>query len=238
MSDGDLSLREVVSIASDLGVRVGIADHVSGRDERWFVANADRLERYLAALEDAPVFRSAELCWCDEFSESLSEAVFDRLDYVIGSNHGFALPDGTMGSPWWQRLPPAWRNRPQQLMEVLVQNVCDLVAAMPIDIVAHPTLLPPALSSIDRDVQVWWTTEREDRLIEAAIQNDVAIEISNRYRLPHARFLHKAREAGARFSLGSDGHHRHQIAQLDWAVAAAATAGITEEDLFVPGRST
>ena len=25
----------------------------------------------------------------------------ERFDYRIGSNHGFALPDGTWASPWW-----------------------------------------------------------------------------------------------------------------------------------------
>jgi histidinol phosphatase-like PHP family hydrolase len=237
MSDGDLPLGEVVSIAGELGVQIGIADHVSGRDEQQFVASMDQLNRYLSALEGAPVLRSAELCWCDPFGSSLAETVRDRLDYLVGSNHGFALPDGTLGSPWWRRLPAAWRHRPQHLMEILVHNLCDLVAAMPIAIVAHPTLIPPALFAIESDVHAWWTPEREDRLIEATARSGVAIEISNRYRLPHARFLHKAREAGAKFSLGSDGHHRHQIAQLQWAVDAAVAAGIGDADLFIPDRS-
>ncbi len=232
MSDGELTLEEVVERAGELGVTVGIADHVSSRNTELFVATRERLEAYLAALDGAPVLRSAELCWCDSFSEAAIELLADRCDYLIGSNHGFALPDGTFASPWWRRLPPAWADRPDEVMEVMVHNLCDLVRTLPISILAHPTMTPPALLTLEGDVHAWWTEEREDRLIEAAVEAGVALEISNRYRLPHGRLLRKAREAGARFSLGSDGHTFAQVARLEWAVEAARAAGIEDADLF------
>jgi histidinol phosphatase-like PHP family hydrolase len=236
MSDGDLSLAEVVAIATSLGVTVGIADHVSSRNQVLFISSAERLERYLQAIGAAPVFRSGELCWCDPFATGLAADVLDRFDYLVGSNHGFALPDGTFASPWWRSLPEAWAARPDDLMEIMVHNLCDMVRSMPIQIAAHSTLLPAALLTLEPDLHAWWTEEREDRFIEAAVRSGVALEISNRYRLPHPRFLRKAREAGARFSLGSDGHHRDQVAQLGWAVQAAREAGIGDEHLFVPSR--
>lgn len=122
-------------------------------------------------------------------------------------------------------------------MDVMVHNLCDLAEKMPVQIVAHPTLTPSALLTLEPDVHAWWTEEREDRFIEATIQGGVAIEISNRYRLPHDRMLRKAKQAGATFSLGSDGHSEEQIARLDWAVAAASRAGIVHADLFVPDRA-
>jgi histidinol phosphatase-like PHP family hydrolase len=233
MSDGDLSLDEVVAAAAALGVKVGIADHVSFRNPRLFVSDRDRLHSYLRALDAAPVLRSGELCWCDAFGAGLPAEVLDRFDYLIGSNHGFALPDGDSVSPWSTTLPPAWADRPDEVMEIMVHNLCDMVAGMPVAIAAHSTLLPAVLLRLEPDVHAWWTAEREDRFIEAAVRNAVAFEISNRYQLPHHRFLVKAREAAARFSLGSDGHQRDQVGRLDWAVAAAEAAGIGDDDLFV-----
>jgi histidinol phosphatase-like PHP family hydrolase len=232
MSDGDLSLEALIDVAQSLDVTIGVADHVSSRNLDIFVSGPERLERYLAALEGAPVLRSAELCWCDPFSMDIAESLRRRCHYLVGSNHGFALPDGSFASPWWRRLPAAWAERPEELMEIMVHNLCDMVATMPIDIAAHSTLLPVALMDLEGDVEAWWTPDREDRFIEAAVTNEVALEISNRYRLPHDRFLKKARESGARFSLGSDGHHRHQVARLEWAVAAAGRAGIDDRHLF------
>lgn len=236
MSDGDLSLEEVVELAEERGVQVGIADHISTRNAERFVSTRQKLDRYLDALDAAPVLRGGEFCWCDPLSMELPEEVLRRFDYRIGSNHAFALPDGTMASPWWKTLPAPWEREPQRVMELMVLNLCDLVRTMPVHIVAHPTLTPPALYAIDPAVEAWWTEEREDRFVEAVVESGVAMEISNRYKLPHDRLLRKAHEAGARFSLGSDGHTERQVARLDWAVETARRVGITEAQLFVPER--
>jgi histidinol phosphatase-like PHP family hydrolase len=236
MSDGDLSLEEVVAVAAQQGVTVGIADHVSSRNMRQFISTDERLREYLQALRSAPVFRSAEFCWCDPFAAGFAADLLGHFDYIVGSNHGFALPDGTFASPWWRSLPPAWTGRADEVMEIMVHNLCDMVQVMPVQIAAHSTLLPAALLQLEPDLHAWWTEEREDRFIEAAVESGVAIEISNRYRLPHRRLLVKARQAGARFSLGSDGHHLHQVARLEWAVEAARAAGIGDQHLFQPER--
>ena len=236
MSDGDLSLEEVVALAGQRGVMVGIADHISTRNPDRFVATDRQLHDYLDAVSAEPVFLAGEFCWCDRLSADLPAEVMDRFDYRIGSNHGFNLPDGTWGSPWWKKLPEPWADRPQEVMDVMVQNLCDLVRAMPIDIVAHSTFAPAALFEIEPDLDVWWTEEREDRFIDALRQSGVALEISNRYRLPHDRLLRKAKQAGVRFSLGSDGHSATQVARLDWAVETAQRLGITEAHLFVPEK--
>ncbi len=236
MSDGHLPLARVVERARELGVQVGIADHVSSRSPSFMVATLDEVRAYQDALEEAPVFRSGEFCWCDTMWTELPAEVMDRFDYRIGSNHGFWLPDGSTASPWWETLPAPWDREPQRLMEIMAANLCDMVRTMPIHISAHSTLLPPALTRLERDVHAWWTDEREDRYVEALRESGVALEISNRYRLPHDRLLVKAREAGVRFSLGSDGHSEKQVAALGWAVETARRVGVTERELFVPER--
>jgi histidinol phosphatase-like PHP family hydrolase len=235
-SDGLLSLEEVVRTAAGLGVQVGIADHVSTTNAERFVATLPAVERYLDAIEAAPVFRSGEFCWCDTLWRELPDEVMGRFDYRVGSNHGFWLPDGSQASPWWQRLPPEWASRPGELMDIMVANLCDLVRTMPVQIVAHSTFAPSALFDLEDDVEAWWTEEREDRYVEALAASTVALEISNRYRLPHDRLLRKARQAGVRFSLGSDGHTARQVARLDWAAETARRVGVTERDMFVPER--
>ena len=236
MSDGRLSLERVVEVAAERGVQVGIADHVSTRNPELMVSTDEEVAAYLDAIEAAPVFRSAEFCWCDTLWRELPDEVMRRFDYRIGSNHGFWLPDGSVASPWWERLPAPWDSRPQKLMELLAANLCDMVRTMPIQIAAHSTLIPPALRALEPDVHAWWTEEREDRYVEALAESGVALEISNRYRLPHDRLLAKALEAGVRFSLGSDGHSEKQVAALDWAAETARRVGVTDDELFVPER--
>jgi histidinol phosphatase-like PHP family hydrolase len=228
MSDGHLPLARVVEMARERGIQVGIADHVSTRNPGFMISTLGEVRAYQDALEDAPVFRSGEFCWCDTLWKELPGEVMDRFDYRIGSNHGFWLPDGSTGSPWWESLPDPWGREPQRLMEIMVANLCDMVRTMPIHISAHSTLAPSALTRLERDVHAWWTEEREDRYVEALRESGVALEISNRYKLPH--------EAGVRFSLGSDGHSERQVVALDWAAETARRVGVTERELFVPER--
>ena len=233
MSDGDLPLAEVVRLARERGVSIGIADHISTRNPTHFISDLKGVRSYLDALEGEPVFRSGEFCWCDGFWKELPDEVMERFDYRIGSNHGFWLPDGSVASPWWTSLPAPWNRRSGELMDIMVDNLCDMVRQMPIEIAAHSTLLPPALLELEADVLAWWTAEREDRYVEALRESGVALEISNRYRLPHDRILRKAKEAEVRFTLGSDGHRAEQIAHLGWAEATAHRIGVTSDDLFV-----
>ena len=236
MSDGYVPLERLVAIAAELGVTVGVADHISRRNMKRFVSTEPAVRRYLDALEDAPVFRSGEFCWCDDFYRELPDEVMGRFDYLVGSNHGFNLPGGGMGSPWWQQLPPEWAGRPQELMDEMVDELCRMVRAMPIQIAAHSTLTPPALYEMEDDVDAWWTEPREERYVQALAESGVALEISNRYRLPHDRLLRRALDAGVRFSLGSDGHGVEQVARLEWAAETARRVGITDAQLFVPER--
>ena len=236
-SDGDLSLEEVVSLAAARGVQVGIADHISYRTPDRMVSSLAAVGRYLDALEAAPVLVAGEFCWCDRMYDELPPEVLARFDYRIGSNHGFALPDGTWASPWWKTLPGAWTRRAEEVMEIMIHNLCDMIRTMDVQIAAHLTLTPPALLTLEPDALAWWTVEREDRIVDALVESGVALEISSRYRLPHQGLLRKAKQAGARFSLGSDAHHRAQVANLEWAIEAAEEAGITGADLFIPETS-
>jgi histidinol phosphatase-like PHP family hydrolase len=236
MSDGYVPLEDLVRIAAERGVQIGVADHVSRRNMKRFVSTEARVREYLDAVEAQDVFVSGEFCWCDNYYLELPDEVMRRFDYLVGSNHGFELPGGGMASPWWEQLPAEWKGRPQKLMDVMVDALCEMVRTMPIQIAAHSTLTPPALYAIDADVDAWWTAEREDRYVEALAESGVALEISNRYRLPHDRLLRKALRAGVRFSLGSDGHGRDQVARLEWAAETARRVGVTDADLFVPQR--
>jgi histidinol phosphatase-like PHP family hydrolase len=236
LSDGRVTLEELVRIAEERGVQQGVADHVSTRNLELFISTEPRVRAYLDALDAMPVFRSGEFCWCDTLWSTLPDEVMDRFDYRVGSNHGFHLPGGGMASPWWQELPPEWASRPQALMEVMIDELCRMVRTMPIHIAAHATLTPPALYALEDDVDAWWTEPREARLVQALAESGVALEISNRYRLPHDRLLRRALDAGVRFSLGSDGHGEEQVARLEWAADTARRVGITDAQLFVPER--
>ncbi len=63
----------------------------------------------------------------------------------------------------------------------------------PIDIYANATFLPDQIAA---EYDALWTPERMQRVIDAAVKNDVAIEINNRYKIPSAAFIKAAKASG------------------------------------------
>src|SRR5207244_4207876 len=96
-------------------------------------------------------------------------------------------------------------------IEAHVCSLESLVDDMPVDILAHPTLVPPPLRM--HDPHELFTESREERMIAALKRGGIAFEVSNRYR-PHERIVRRAVDAGVRISLGSDGHSRIQVADV------------------------
>jgi histidinol phosphatase-like PHP family hydrolase len=98
------------------------------------------------------------------------------------------------------------------------------------DIYVNPTFLPDVIA---RDYDRLWTPERMDKLIAAAVRNDIAIEINNRYRLPGPAFLKRAKAAGAKFSFGTNNGDRN-IGRLEYPLQMVRELGLDWQDIFVP----
>ena len=71
----------------------------------------------------------------------------------------------------------------------------------PIDIYVNPTFLPSQLAARYDEL---WSTDRMERIVSALRANGVAMEINNRYRIPSAAFITRAREAGVKFACGTN----------------------------------
>jgi histidinol phosphatase-like PHP family hydrolase len=104
-------------------------------------------------------------------------------------------------------------------------------AEMPVDILAHPTLLPLPMRTLP--VDELWTDALEERLVDALWRAGIAFEISARYR-PHERLVRRAHARGVRLSLGSDGHTAAQAGDLSFPLAMARLVGAKESALFDP----
>jgi len=80
-----------------------------------------------------------------------------------------------------------------------------------------------------------WSEQLEERAVTALARAGIAFEISNRYPV-HESLLRRAQAAGVRFSLGSDGHSREQVADIRKPLALARSIGVRDEDLYDPER--
>lgn len=229
-SDGALSIAEVVQRAAARGVVPSVADHIS-RDVARSITSMDGVRAYLDALDQFDVLRGGEFCWHDTLWRELPDDLAARFTHRLGSLHAVRLPDGSHVHAFARQPPPDLTI--DAYMAAYLASLELLVSEMPIDILAHPTLVTLAFRAAPTDTL--WTDESEARMVDALFDAGVAFEISSRYP-PHERIVRRAVERGVRISLGSDGHAPEQVANVTTPLAMSRSLGVADEDLYDPRR--
>ena len=227
-SDGALDVGELVAAAGERGVRPSVADHLSysvGQAVRGVAA----VRAYLDELTRHPVLRGGEFCWHDALWRELPDDLVRRFSHRVGSLHAVELDNGR----WLHMFDRRWPDGldADAYMDAHVASLERFAREMPVDVLAHPTLLPLPLRA--RPLEELWSEEREERAVAALHAAGIAFEISNRYR-PHERFVRRAAARGVRLALGSDGHSREQVADVAWPLALARAADVSDADLYDP----
>lgn len=228
LSDGDLSVAEVAARVRARGVRPSVTDHIT-HDVARAISSVDAVRHYLDELERHDVARGGEFCWHDPLWREIPPELAARFTHRIGSLHAARLPSGRHLHAFVGRWPDGLT--PSAYMEAHVTSAEQLVREMPIDIFAHPTLVPMAVRAMP--AEELWSEAHEERLVRALTAAGVAFELSTRYR-PHERLVRRAADLGVPFSLGSDGHTASQVGDVSVGLALAALVGLAPAELYDP----
>lgn len=162
--------------------------------------------------------------WLNIFSKE----VLKNVDYILADAMIFPDKNGRMMRIW---VPNTQLGEPQEFMEFYVAHNLKVLAE-PVNIWANPTYLPDALKSRYDEL---WTDARMKSLIDAAIKNNVAIEINSTFKIPNAKFIKMAKAAGAHFTFGSNTHGLG-AGDITWSINMAKECGLTRDDFFIPKR--
>jgi hypothetical protein len=222
---GGLTLEEALASSRRLGIMYGIA--VNG-GLKFPITNDAGVLDFLASMKGQPAFVGLQgegREWVTLFSRE----TIAKFDYIFTDCMTFSDDHGKRMRLW---IPDEVGEipDPEQFMEMLVSRTVGILNHEPIDIHANPTFLP---ESIARDYDRLWTPERMQRVIEAAKANDVAIEINNRYRLPSPAFIQRAKNAGVKFSFGTNNSDPN-LGRMEYALAMVKQCALTWQDIFVP----
>ena len=229
MSDGELTVPELIELVRARGVRPSVTDHLS-TDVSLAVKSVDAVRAYLDELAPYDAACGGEFCWHDPLWRELPDALAARFSHRIGSLHAVHIPGTGRPLSMFHRTLPDMVTA-SSYMDYHLDDLERLAAEMPIDILAHPTLLPLPMRNLP--VDELWTEAREERLVTALFDAGIAFEISNRYR-PHERLVQRAHDRGVQLSLGSDGHTRAQVGDLVFPLEMAMRVGAEESALFDP----
>ncbi len=118
----------------------------------------------------------------------------------------------------------------QTFMDRFVDWHVQTIATQPVDILANASWLPAPLAA---DYDNLWTESRIRKVVDAARKHRMALEISSGYRLPKLKFLKMAKDAGVKFSFGSNGRYP-KMGLLEYCVAVSRELGLKRADIFSP----
>jgi histidinol phosphatase-like PHP family hydrolase len=222
------TLDKLLEISRQRGVKFGIVEHAGKKENDYpiILANDDELGKYIASLEGKPVFKGVQAEYIDWMSCFSKEAVA-RLDYVLSDAMTIRGKDGRRLKMW----SPAFEvPNAEKFMDQYAEFHAEVMSLEPLDILANPTWLP---KQIEQQYDSLWTAKRMRIVIDAAVKHNVAMEINSLYRIPRLPLLRLAKEAGVRFSFGSN-IRGPEVGKFDYWVEMIKALGLKPADTFTP----
>jgi len=226
---GGLTLEQALALSRKTGMFLGLAVNVG----RGFPIETDEgVLEFLKEMEGQPVFIGMQ-AEGREWVDVISPEVRAEFDYVFTDSMTFT--DDRTGERTRLWIPEEVEvGDPQEFMDMLVGKAVGILENEPIDIYVNPTFLPEAIAE---DYDTLWTDARMKRVIDAAVESGVAIEINARYKLPSERFLRMAKDAGARFTFGTNNAGADDLGDWSYPLEMQQALELGWEDMYVPGQA-
>lgn len=223
-----LTMEQALANARKYGYTYGFA--VNG-GIKMGIETDDSLRAYLATYDQPPHTYLALQAEGREWLDLFERETIDRFDYVFTDAMTWTNDDGLRMRLWIEEETEV--GDPQDFMEQLVDRIVTIVSEEPIDIHVNPTYLPDEIS--DRYDELW-TEARMDRVIQALVDHGVALEINNRRRIPSETFIKRAKDAGVKFTFGTNNAGPDDLGRMEYAIEMIEACGLTPDDLWLPGK--
>jgi hypothetical protein len=222
-----LTLEEALAKSRRDGIQYGVAVNCG---KGFPVQDDEGARRFVESLKGQPVFVAMQ-AEGREWTQMFSHSAVALFDYVFTDSMTWTDNRGRRMRLWMPQ-EVGTIAAPQEFMDTLVERTVGILEREPIDIYVNPTFLPEAIAN---DYDRLWTEERMKKVIGAAVRNAVAIEINNHYRLPRAAFLRMAREAGCKFTFGTNNGGASDLGRCEYGLRMVEECKLGWQDFFVPG---
>jgi histidinol phosphatase-like PHP family hydrolase len=214
-------IEKAFELAEQRKIKFGIVEHPG----LYYALKSDKeLEKYLDSLSKFPVHKGIQPVVPD-WSKNFSPELLNRLDYILMD--ALTLPE--KNNKW----TPIWRidyfvENKNKFMDKYMRFIEDLLKSEPMNIFAWPTFLPTAIA---RNYDELWTDDRMQVIIDLALDKNIALEINEISHVPNDRFINKAKNAGVKFTFGTDARDNN-AGRFAYCFEMAATCGLTKENMF------
>ena len=223
---GGLSVEQAVSESLHDGIQYGLAVNCGQAQP---VTDDEGARRFVDSLKGLPVFIAMQ-AEGREWTRMFSRSAVQQFDYVFTDSMTWTDNRGRRMRTW---IPEevGTISDPQEYMDTLVDRAVGILEREPVDIYVNPTYLPDQLV---KDYEALWTPARREKVVGAASRNHVAIEINNRYKLPSPSIIKLAKEAGCKFTFGTNNTGAGDLGRCEYGLQMVEECKLTGADFFVP----
>jgi len=187
-----------------------------------------QIDSVMASMKKYPQFYVGMQAEGREWVNIFSKESLKKFDYVFTDAMTFTDEKGRRNRIWMPE--ETWIDNEEQFMDYYVNTIVKIFNNEPINIYVNPTYLPTPMSPRYND---FWTVERMNKVIDAAKKNNIAIEINNRYKIPSETFIRRAKEAGIKFTIGTNNKDTNFTGAV-YAREIIKKCNLTEKDFFLP----
>ena len=222
---GNFTIEDAVRKSEAENIQYGIAVNCG---LGFLVQNDSQVDSFLLIMNDYPQFYVAMQAEGREWVNLFSKESIEKFDYVFTDAMTFTDEKGRRNRIW---LPEeTFIDDEEEFMNYLVKTLVTILNTEPVDIYVNATFLPAQMA--DR-YDHFWTEKRMDEVINALLANNIAMEINNRYEIPSADFIKRAKKAGVRFTVGTNNADEH-FSGAKYALDLIKECNLTESDFWLP----
>lgn len=220
---GGLTKEEAAKQSRKTGINYAIAPNCG---IGFPVTNDQQVLAYLDTMRTQP-FILAMQAEGREWLTTFSPEARNEFDYVFTDALTFTDNKGRRTRLW---IPEeTWIENEQQYMDLIVDRIC-AVLQEPVNIYVNPCFLP---SPMNERYDEFWTEARMNKFIDALVKSGKALEINELYNIPNKAILQKAKDAGVKFTFGSN-NVTSNVSNLEYSLRMMKECGITAEDMYKP----
>jgi len=196
------------------------------------IMNDDTALAFVESMKARPVFIAMQAEgreWTHMFTRRSTSA----FDYVFTDSMTWTDDSGKRMLTYIPRDVGSITD-PQAFMEMLIARILGILNQEPIDIYVNPTYVPEV---IGKEYDRLWTDERMKKVADAAVHNNVAIELNDSRSLPSAAFVRVFKKAGCKFTFGTNNVYVEKLPlrRSDYAMRMIDECGLGPQDFWVPG---
>jgi len=223
---GGLTMEQLLEHSKETGIEYGVAFNAG---IGFPITNDSSLEATLNQYKEHPVYKAMQ-AEGREWTNTFSKEKIDMFDYVFTDAMTWTDSKGRRLRLWIK--DEVFVDDKEDFMDQLVGHIVDIMENEPIDIYVNSTFVPEILQD---EYDELWTEERMDKVIQAAVNNNIAMEINARYKIPSAKFIKKAKAAGVKFSMGTN-NPDNELGYLEYPIRMIEECGLQPGDFFKPRK--